>query len=134
MSTHSFTVQLPVPAPNVEALLGTYPSAWLRRFLRLASLGASERPGAPEAPGLYQLGPLEGAGPATAKMTWWPRAGDTLFECFDGQFVVHPVEDGTALSLAGETDGGDHDTNVIVLRSVVELIGAALRADQPRDG
>ncbi|MEQ1785755.1 MAG: hypothetical protein ABL966_01780 [Acidimicrobiales bacterium] len=137
MPTQHFTVHLPVHPASVEALLATYPTTWLRRFLRLASISASARPGSPEAPGLYRLhhlDPLDGAQPARAAVTWWPHAGDGLFACFRGHFLVHELDGGASLGLAGETDGGDHATNAAVLRSVVELIGAAVRAGHAPEG
>lgn len=136
MQRHQFTVGVPVPAATVEALLGSYPTTWLRRFLRLASLAASERPGGPTAPGWYRLAPPERneAGRLVAPMMWWPHAGDILFESFRGEFVVTTAAEDVRLELVGGTDGGDEDTNAEVLRSVVELIGAALRAAHPPEG
>jgi hypothetical protein len=136
MPRHQFAVDVPVPVTAVEGLLSAYPTTWLRRFLRLASLAASAHPGAPEAPGWYRLAPpiADGDGPMEFALVWWPRAGDPLFESLHGAFLVDHQADQTRLTLVGDTHGGDEDTSAKVVRSLVELIGAALRASHPPVG
>jgi hypothetical protein len=128
MQRHHFGVDVPVPPAAVEALLQVQPATWLRRFLRLASVSGSERPAAPDAPGWYRLGgATEGEGRTEYPLEWWPHAGERLFQSFRGAFLVSGTAVASYLELLGQADGGDEDTNATALRTLVELLGAALQ-------
>jgi hypothetical protein len=129
MQRHHYRVEVPVPAASVRSLLEVQPATWLRRFLRLASVGGSDRPGAEDAPGWYRVGGATVAhGGASYAVEWWPHAGERLFRSFQGDFVVSGTSVTGCLELVGTADGGEEDTNATALRTLVELLGAALHA------
>lgn len=129
MQRHSFSVDVPVPAGSARALLEVQPATWLRRFLRLASVSGSDRPAAPEAPGWFRLGdPTFGEGVVQYPLEWWPHAGERLFRSFRGMFLVSGTAVVCYLELQGLAEGGEEGVNATALRTLVELLGAALQA------
>jgi hypothetical protein len=122
----------------VVALLSSRPHTWLRVFLRLASSAAT-------APGIaavadtrawYRLGTPTQNTPdeVSVPFVWRPQLGIGLFTRFKGRLVVHPQDGGTALSLDGDTVGGISASNLAVLQRLLELLAAAVSADQEVGG
>ena len=135
MQDHHIHVRLPVAAGAVIRLLATEPTSWLRRFLRLALVPVLDVPGSSDVPGWYRLGkPIDDGMESRASLVWWPHAGDKVFESFRGELAVSLAEGLTVVALAGTSHGGTAELNERVLQSALELIGAALLANQPPDG
>ena len=139
MSEHRLERDVLAPTAQVVALPSVRPATWLRAFLRLATLEAVANTPALRPTGVarYRLGrPAFGrSGTVAIPLTWWPHLdGDVLFSRFKGRFVVRPAEMGTILALEGETTGGTPERAASVLRALLELLGAAVSADQEPDG
>ena len=137
MSQHRLELEVRAPTAQVVALLSVRPATWLRGFLRLATLEAATNTPALRPTGVarYRLGPPAPGHPEAVAipLTWWPHLdGDVLFGRFKGRFVVRPAEMGTILELEGETTGGPPERAASVLRALLELLGAAVSADQGR--
>jgi hypothetical protein len=135
MRRYRVDVELSVPAEAVVALLGSRPTAWLRRFLCLATLPASA--GVDQgAPAWYRLGAptRDGPGRAVAALSWFPHLDGDLFTSFKGHIVVHSAGRGVVLELEGETAGGTPARNDLALRRLLDLIAAALAADHGAGG
>ena len=139
MSAHRLELDVRAPTAQVVALLSVRPATWLRGFLRLATLQAAANTPALRPIGVprYRLGPpaFGRSGAVAIPLTWWPHLdGDVLFGRFKGRFVVRRAEMGTILALEGETTGGTPEQAASVLRALLELLGAAVSADQESDG
>jgi len=127
------------PTAQVVALLSVRPATWLRGFLRLATLEAAANTPAlhPTGAARYRLRPPASgrSGAVAIPLTWWPHLdGEVLFSRFKGRFVVRPGEMGKILALEGETTGGTPERATSVLRTLLELLGAAVSAAQEPDG
>lgn len=120
------------------ALLSSRPHTWLRVFLRLASSVAAAPGIAPvaDARAWYWVGNPAQNTPdeVSVPFVWWPYLDIGVFTRFKGRFVVHPRADGTALSLDGDTVGGVSASNLAVLQRLLELLAAAVSADQELSG
>lgn len=139
MSEHRLELDVRASTTQVVALLSVRPATWLRGFLRLATLEAAANSPALPSTGVarYRLGPPTFGRPdaVAIPLTWWPHLeGDVLFGRFKGRFVVRSAEMGTILALEGETTGGTPERAASVLRALLELLGAAVSADQEPDG
>ncbi len=139
ISEHRLELDVRAPTAQVVALLSVRPATWLHGFLRLATLEAAANTPALRPTGVarYKLGPpaFDRSGAAAIPLTWWPHLdGDVLFGRFKGRFVVRPGEMGTILALEGETTGGTPERAASVLRALLELLGAAVSADQEPGG
>ena len=132
MSDHRIDVEIARSPAYIAAVLGVRPAAWLRSFLRLATVGhlAGGSARGDSRPPWYRLGaPMpDGGGGVTARFTCWPHLGGGVFETFRGEFRVTPHGTGAVLRLSGEARGGQPERNAAVLGRLVHLIGQAVSA------
>jgi hypothetical protein len=129
MTEHSIEVIGDNPTVDPFELLTARPTGWLRLFLMLAVHRQSSLATARGVP-WYRLGASTpvGSGARAARLIWWPHLGDATFQSFRGELRITYDGRQVALSLIGETIGGEAETNEAALTSLLRLIVTALGA------
>lgn len=136
MADHHTQTVADAPIDDVVALLEARPATWLVGFLILATSLADATSARREVRPWYRLGEPRVAadGSHCSSLIWWPHVDGATFTRFRGQICAAPEGAATRLTVQGTTEGGDDEVAERALTRLVELLAAALGADQARGG